>query len=308
MEGVFLSYYALLMAVEVTRGFVYIGGIFRRLKMSRSRKFVFTWNNYPADDVFNNTLDSLGAVYLCYGKELAPTTRTPHLQGFLYFTNALSLGSLRSKLPGVDLRVARGTSDQCIAYCSKDGIFSERGDRPLSHNDKGDKERMRWATALELARLGTFDEIEPQILIGHYSSLRRIHSDFLPSPVDNDELSNFWIIGRSGIGKSRMVRTKFPGLYPKPLNKWWDVYSGEREFLLDDVDPNHGIWLGSFLKIWSDHYPFVAEIKGRSQTIRPLVCCVTSQYSILEVFKEEKLVEAISRRFKVINLDNNETF
>lgn len=218
------------------------------------------------------------------------------------------MGSVRTKLPGVDVRIARGSIDQCITYCSKDGVFTERGDRPLSSSDKGDQERLRWATALELARNGTFDEIEPQILIGHYSSLRRIHSDFLPPPIENPVLQNYWLYGRSGIGKSRLARVRFPEIYPKPLNKWWDVYSGQKEFLLDDVDPGHGIWLGSFVKIWSDHYPFVAEIKGRSQTIRPLVCCITSQYTIEEVFIETKLVEAIKRRFKIIDLNKNETF
>lgn len=78
-----MSEYALIAAFEVTRGFVYIGKLIRRILMSRSRKFVFTWNNYPSDDEFNTTLDTLSAVYLCFGKELAPSTNTPHLQGNL---------------------------------------------------------------------------------------------------------------------------------------------------------------------------------------------------------------------------------
>lgn len=272
--------------------------------MNRSRQFIFTWNNY--DDASLLHLDSLPTQYLCYGKELAPTTGTPHLQGYLRFTNPRSLLAIRSQLPGVDVRIARGTPEQCIAYCSKDGNFTEKGARPVSSVSKGDKERDRWATALGQARTGDIENIDPQILIGHYSSIRRIHSDFRPSPMASDTLTNIWIVGKSGCGKSRSVRERYPGIYPKPLNKWWDVYSGEPEFLLDDVDPGHGVWLGSFLKIWSDHYPFVAEIKGRSQKIRPSVCCVTSQYTISEVFTDARIVEAITRRFRVINMDLGE--
>lgn len=276
--------------------------------MSRSRKFVFTWNNYPSPDAYNTLLDALSPSYLCFGTELAPTTGTPHLQGFLYFTNARSVESIRAKLPGVDVRIARGSSDQCITYCQKDGDFTERGTRPMSQADKGDAERARWATALSLARTGSFDEIEPVILLRYYSSIRRIHDDFQPMPFTLDTLDNYWIMGSSGVGKSRSVRTKFPEVYPKPLNKWWDAYTGQTHVLIDDVDPSHGSWIGSFLKIWTDHYPFIAEIKGRSRPIRPLVCCVTSQYAISQVFTEPKLVEALHRRFKVINLDNGEIF
>jgi len=48
------------------------------------------------------------------------------------------------------------------------------------------------------------------------------------------------------------------------VNKWWDGYAGEEEVLLEDVDKSHSPWLGSFLKIWSDHWEFRAEVKGDS--------------------------------------------
>lgn len=45
----------------------------------RTRKYVFTWNNYPAN--YATILDSIAATYIVAGEEVAPTTLTPHLQG-----------------------------------------------------------------------------------------------------------------------------------------------------------------------------------------------------------------------------------
>lgn len=269
---------------------------------NRFRKFVFTWNNYPAQDAVDSCFDQIPFRYLGFGKEQAPSTGTPHLQGFLYFDNGRSVESIRRLLPGVDVRVGRGSIDQIIAYCSKDGDYTELGVRPLDDAAKGSGERARWTTALENARVGDFENIDPQIFVSHYGSIRRIHAETRPFPSANDRLINFWCWGDTGVGKSRGVRERYPDIYPKPLNKWWDCYNGQREYLLDDVDPGHGPWLGGLLKQWTDHYPFIAEIKGRSEPIRPTVCCVTSQFEIEEVFTDNRNLEALTRRFKSIHL------
>lgn len=94
-------------------------------EMQRSRAFVFTWNNYPDDHA--DILDALDARYHCYGNEVAPTTGTLHLQGYLYFKHARSVTGIRSALPGVHVEVAKGTPDQAITYCKKEGSFVEFG-------------------------------------------------------------------------------------------------------------------------------------------------------------------------------------
>jgi len=269
--------------------------------MSKSRNWVFTLNNYTDNDI--EALNNLTCRYICYGKEVAPTTGTPHLQGFVVFNNARHIGGVRQVLPGCHVERARGSVTQCVDYCSKDGDFHERGARPISPEAKGDGERARWATALEHARRGTLEEIDPQIFICHYASIKRIEADNMGELLINPHTCGIWIVGPSGCGKSRGVREKFPDLYPKPLNKWWDGYSGQDEVLIDDVDKSHGQWIGSFLKIWADHYPFIAESKGRSNQIRPKRLLVTSQYTINEVFNHDAaLIEAIERRFKVQHL------
>jgi len=72
--------------------------------------------------------------------------------------------------------------------------------------------------------------------------------------------------------------------------------------LLDDVDYNQNTWIGNFLKIWADHYPFIAEKKGGSQLIRPKRVVVTSQYTIDQLFVDPELSSAIHRRFRVLSV------
>jgi len=111
-------------------------------------------------------------------------------------------------------------------------------------------------------------------------------------------------VGTPGTGKSRSARTRWPGLYNKPLNKWWCSYQGEATVLLDDFDKQHSV-LGSHLKQWADHYAFVAESKGGSSTIRPARIVITSNYAPEELWEDKQMVDAIKRRFKVVIFYDN---
>lgn len=116
-------------------------------------------------------------------------------------------------------------------------------------------------------------------------------------PSDLDKLDNYWFYGEPGTGKSRGARDRWPGLYNKPLNKWWCEYQGQETVLLDDFSKEHKV-LGAHLKNWADHYSFVAETKGGATTIRPTRIVITSNYTPEEIFEDQVTCEAIRRRFK----------
>lgn len=96
--------------------------------MSRVRNFCFTWNNYPEDH--EEKLRSFPhVVYLICGREVAPTTGTKHLQGYIQLDKQQTIKAYQKKLTklGVKLtlQVAKGSSEQNKTYCSKDGdVFS----------------------------------------------------------------------------------------------------------------------------------------------------------------------------------------
>lgn len=275
--------------------------------MSRSRNFCFTWNNWDA--AAEGILQALPFRYLVYGRELAPTTGTPHLQGYVSFPNARTLPSLRNLLPGCHVRIARGTAGENRTYCTKDGDFYESGDMPAGRERpaNGAREAARWDLALTASKAGNFEEVPPDIFIRYYSAVRRISSDFRPAPENAPTTAGIWIHGVAGCGKTRTVRERYPEAYLKGCNKWWCGYQEEEVVLLDDIDPSHATWIGRFLKIWGDRYPFRGELKGGSVMIRPQKFIVTSQYSIEQVFTDTETREALRRRYIVIEkfIDQN---
>lgn len=271
----------------------------------RYRNWVFVWNNYPDD--YRLFLDAVVARYIIAGEEVAPTTGTPHLQGFIVFRNPLRKRTVLQRLPGSHLIPALGSVSQNELYCRKtrpsdpvpNEVVYERGDKPLSNAEKGELEQARYQNAWDFAKSGDIESIDADIRVRLYSSIRRIEKDFMPSVERLDAPCGIWIYGLSGAGKSRAVLDAYPSLYPKPRNNWWDGYQREDVVLLDDVD-KFDVALGGKLKHWADCYPFIGENKGGSLKIRPKKFFVTSQYTIEQIWADAETQEALLRRFTVI--------
>ena len=268
--------------------------------MSRSKNFVFTWNNY--DDSSEKTLSELKYKYIFYGKEIAPTTGTPHLQGYIVFPNQMTETSIRKKLVGAHIEVMKGTLEQNNSYCSKSGNVIELGTKPLVPKEKGELEQEKWKNIREAAETGNFDSIPEKIRFNQNKLIDYIHEKAQKKrkldPID--ELQNQWYYGASGTGKSLKARTEHPDAYIKMNNKWWDGYDGQETVIIEDFNLEQSKYLAHHLKIWSDHYGFPAERKGGTIFIRPKRIIVTSNYSIDEAFQEDKTgaLEPLSRRFK----------
>lgn len=83
----------------------------------------------------------------------------------------------------------------------------------------------------------------------YHTQFHRIHQDAMPEPVSLDSLENEWIYGATGVGKSRSIRDRYPVLYPKPRNKWWDGYKNQEVVVLEEICPKDAEWIGSLLKL-----------------------------------------------------------
>lgn len=259
----------------------------------RSRNFCFTHNNYANTDL----QDNLACKYICYGREVGESG-TPHLQGFVCFHTMKSLKQVIAMLPGCHIEVAKGNVAQNIAYCSKGGLFTERGQRPQTQQETGMHEKERWRVARQAAIAGNFEEIPDDIYIRCYTTLKKIHADHAPKPETLEgDMEHEWICGPAGCGKSSTARNENPGYFTKDLTKWWDNYAGEEVVIIDDVD-KYDVQFARLLKLWSDRYSFQAESKGKTMLIRPRKIVVTSQYTIEEIWQDEQTRAALNRRFK----------
>lgn len=263
--------------------------------MSQSRRWSFTVNNQQRDTIDVSRMEE-ESEYLILANEVAPTTGTKHIQGYVVFRKNKRLSAVKKLLPTSHWEVSKGTSEQNIKYCKKDGDFNEYGSVPKTPLEKGQDEKLRWKLIIEQAKQGTLEVENPSVFFKHYRTAKSLFQP--PALEDNPNTCGVWYHGPSGSGKSKAARANYPGLYEKTLNKWWDNYDGEDHVLLDDFDQFHAPNMGSALKRYADHYPVRVEVKGSSMVIRPQTIVVTSQYTIEELFPEPELQAALLRRFK----------
>lgn len=271
----------------------------------RNRAHCFTWNNYGP--TYATHLDGLDCRYIVAGEEIAPGTGTRHLQGYVVWRNGKTVSAVRTLLPGCHITVSRGNHVQNDRYCRKtrdtddvpNGVIYHRGDLPADPADRGAAEKARWEIAWTLAKAGSIEEIPADIRVRQYSTLRRIERDFMPEMERLRGPCGTWIWGVAGCGKTRSVIEQIPDSFPKPRNQWWDGYQREEVVLVDDVD-KFDVKLGGYFKHWADAYPFIGEVKGGSQKIRPKRLIVTSQYRIEDIWEDEATRAALLRRFVVV--------
>lgn len=269
------------------------------MPQKRGRSWCFTINNYTDADLAQLMFSE--CKYIIYGKEVAPDTGTPHLQGYVQFPTMKSLRQVKEQVcDRAHFEIAKGSPAQNIAYCSKEGDFQERGDRPTDGGAEGGAaEKQRWNDAKAAILANRLDDIPADILIRHVHAVAKIQELFRPMPQDADNLTGVWYFGPAGAGKSRAAREHFPGAYLKNCNKWWDGYNDEDYVIIEDFDPGHH-GLGHHLKIWSDRYAFAGEVKGGTKRMRPKKIIVTSQYHPDEIWPDLQTRAAIIRRFDFV--------
>lgn len=266
------------------------------MRRPQSRNFIFTYNNYPNTELVDNVV----CKYIAYSKEVAPSTGTPHLQGYICFATCKSLKQVRTLLVNCHVEIMLGSIAQNDNYISKVATMVERGEKPVTNDNKGRAEQLRWHRARQAAKEGRIDDIDADIFVRYYSTLKRIRTDYQlkPDPID---VKCFWIYGSTGTGKSHAVETAFPQCYKKNMDdaKWYDSYAGEEVIYLEDIDKYQVKW-GGPLKRLADKWPMLASVKGSMLYIRPKMVIVTSNYRIEDIWNDEQTLDPLLRRFTVI--------
>lgn len=268
----------------------------------RSRAWCYTLNNYSDDEYAE--LQATECKHHVIGKEVG-TEGTPHLQGHVYFENKKSLAQVKKLQPRAHWEQTRNILE-AVNYCEKDGDIWEQGERPKDPKKQGQAEKRRWDEALAAAKEGRVDDIPSDIQLRYYGTIKRIRMDHAPKLPALDELQNEWRYGPTGTGKSRDTRTQYPDAYIKAADThWWNGYRGEDVVIIEDFDKYH-VKVGFHLKIWLDHYDFPAETKGGEMRIRPKKIIITSNYHPAEIWDDDKTVQPILRRVKLVEYGKEE--
>jgi hypothetical protein len=297
-----------------------------------SKHWSVTHNNYPAEwdayteedfkskvakhyaDHFHKK--GLSLVYVCAGKEVAPTTGTRHMQMYLVFEDKRRATQLIKAYPALSYDISRGTpqqnEDYCSGECEKKGnernpFFSTNGSLPKT-GAQASKEM--WGDIIKHAKAGNFDAIaesQPRVFLTQVKNLEHINRKYgeWASCFENPhEHRGIWIHSTaSGVGKTSAVRRQWPNVYMKAHDRQWNDYNKEDVALLDDFSIQDAGNLAGELKNWCDHKQFQGRILYGTCKVHLKWFVVTSNYSIQDLFGAmgPEILGPILNRFRVFD-------
>jgi len=279
----------------------------------RSCGWVFTQNNYSAAEW--KACCEADCKYIVCAKEVAPSTGTPHIQGFVFFRLQRTWSAQKAwfdKLFGRAVcwfEASRGDALANYEYCSKEQReVHEHGERPVSAREKGENEKQRAQRNFDAIMEGRMDDVDIDVkthqLKNYEYGAARMKRFYREKPADLDGvLDNTWVWGPPGSGKDRFVLKEIGDRphYKKSIEPYWDEYDDEEDVLIRDYDGGEA----RNLKIWCDRYAFDGRrMFGRDQCIiRPKRIWVTSNFHPDDLFKGVDAA-AMRRRFQIIHLAN----
>lgn len=261
-----------------------------------AKRWCFTLNNYT-DEEFRELLNHDSFEYVIIGKEVSPTTNTPHLQGFAYLKKPSQLSALKKIQPRAHWEQVKGSVEDNLTYCKKDGNFSERGTLPRGQGTRTDLlqvvEDMRGGK-----RLNSIAQDHPIPYIKYHRGLEKLQSVYDGQKRGIREITVFFLYGESGTGKSRFVFENETSLYPVPANStWFDGYDGQEAVLFDDF--RGGFPFHALLRV-IDRYPVQVQVKGNHVWFTPKRIYFTSTKSLLDWYEVKEDLFQLTRRFHEI--------
>jgi len=268
-------------------------------KSDPARNYCFTYNNYPDNlDDFNLRLTE-HCTYAIYGKEVAPTTLTPHLQGYLQLKKKERRIGVSKKFPGLHLIVAKGGFEANREYCSKGGIVFTVGTPSVAGKREG------LAAVCDLLKEGRsmreVAEIEPATYVRYVRGLESLAFRLSHERDFKTQISWFW--GPTGTGKSRRAADMVKGesAYWKPgSTKWWNGYEGQHTVIVDDYRRDLCTF-AELLRLF-DRYPHQVETKGgvRSFVSRRIIITAPKRPDTTWASRTDEDLQQLLRRIEVI--------
>lgn len=185
--------------------------------------------------------------------EEAPDNKTPHFQGFVEFTGAVTMRRAKASFPNrfrPHLEITKGTRKHNLDYCTKAPRLAgpwvdPEPDNPW-WNEGGQGHRSDLALVAQMVSDGKSEEeiasAHPATYVKFHRGLERLREVLqgAAAPAIQPEFRAFWIVGGSGIGKSHAAMAHFPMAFRHSAlhGEWNDGYNGQSVFIWDDFDWN----------------------------------------------------------------------
>lgn len=277
----------------------------QRVRAPQARAWTFTLNN---PDAYRPTFNETQMKYMIYQLEEGESG-TPHLQGYISFHNPHRLTQLQKLIPGAHFEVAKGTSEQNKAYCSKEPRLEstvEYGE--LNQGKRNDLEAV--VTTIRNSKRPLADVIEehPIQVIKYSRGIEKVanyHLEKITRVYRQVTVEVYW--GATGTGKTRKAVEENPDhfiLRNFSKDVWFDGYTGQSVLIIDEFKN----WITlTYLLALLDGYQCQLPIKGSMTYAQWNKVIITSNLPVEEwypnIAEEHKL--ALERRItNKIHFDN----
>lgn len=282
----------------------------------RSRGWCFTINNWLPEDHLR-LRELIECQCLGYQEEAGEETGTPHLQGWIYFSNARTRKAVSGMLPRAHLEKMKGNVEQNIAYCSKSktrvGEYFQKGTLPVGRGKRTDLIELK----NEIKEGKSVKEIraeKPDIYHQYGRTLDKLEDDILETKYRTWMTKGTWYHGPTATGKSERAFqgwTENPDKYYiwKNDHGWQDGYKGQEIVIIDDFR-GKDIPYDELLKM-VDKYPYWVNRRGRAphpwlaKEVR-----ITSSLSPHQCYchrNSADKIEQLLRRFEIIKTGDTDT-
>lgn len=276
--------------------------------MSLGRNWIFTWNNYtPEDETQLERVVLEGTVkYIFYGREVAPSTGTKHLQGYMQFPDTVRFAKVHKMFPKCHIEVARGNFTSNENYCKKDGDYTS-----LGVPKKGGRSRSEKLTVTEIRDTGSIRKLmddRDELTISDIKLAREVLS---VTRQTRQKPTVVWIYGGSGLGKTRLayhlaeLTYGSENIYKNISSEWFDGYDGHKVIILDDYRFHLKT---AVLLALLDRYDLRMPIKGSFVNITAELIVITTirdprDYWLTKLDFAEPLKQLTRRLSKLIHIE-----
>lgn len=234
--------------------------------------------------------------YVVWGKEICPTTGTPHYQGWIQLVNKRRMRPLLKMIGSKDLYIR-----PCYApefnndkYCAKDGDFKSHG-KFISQGYRTDLEAVKnkidnGATMKEVA-----DE-NFQMFLQYGRGLAK-YKEMVDKECAKEfrQVETHVLYGHTAVGKTRTAMEKATYKIEGNALKWWDGYENDKTILIDEF--SNQIPITELLNLL-DGYQLRLPIKGGHTYARWTKVFITTNVSIDDWYPNARPMhrEALLRR------------
>lgn len=275
------------------------------LQMSQARHWVYTlhvdvegkWEEIPPEYLLEDPRMKYHVVQL----EKAPTTGKLHLQGYIQFNAPVKFGGVKKINDSAYWAPAKGTPQQCRAYCTKE---ESRVAGPWEFGSlqfagkRNDLEEVKEAIVAGKKRKEII-EMFPVAFMKYHSGIEKVINAL--GSVRSLEVPPLVLVmyGEPGSGKTTraLKGIEKEEIYIKDASQWWDGYNGQKRVVFDEFC---GGIAWNTLKCILDKHACQVQIKGGFVQLLAEEFMFTSNKPPIEyypeVFKKECEWRAFMRR------------